>query len=45
MVEAYEDGYDFEEFVEAIKDADPEMALAGIEFWKRFVLTNSNDIS
>ena len=40
VIKAYEDGYDFEEFVEAIRDADPEMALAGIEFWTRFILIN-----
>ena len=40
VVKAYEDGYDFEEFVDAIRDADPDMALAGIEFWKRFIMIN-----
>lgn len=38
MVKAYEDNYDFEDFVEAIRDADPDMALAGIEFWTRFIM-------
>lgn len=38
VVKAYEDGYDFEEFVDAIRDADPDLALAGIEFWTRFIM-------
>jgi hypothetical protein len=33
VLKVYESGYNFEEFISAIKDGDPEMALAGIEFW------------
>lgn len=40
MVKAYEEGYYFDDFVEAIRDSDPELALAAIEFWKRFIMSN-----
>lgn len=38
MIKAYESGFDFQIFINAVKDADPEMALAGIEFWYRFIM-------
>lgn len=38
MIKAYESGFDFQIFVNAVKDADPDMALAGIEFWYRFIM-------
>jgi hypothetical protein len=41
VLKAYESGYNFEEFVIAIRDADPELALAGIEFWQRFIMIDT----
>jgi len=38
VIKAYESGFDFQIFVNAVKDADPEMALAGIDFWQRFIM-------
>lgn len=41
VIKAYESGFDFQLLVNAVKDADPEMALAGIEFWYRFIMIDS----
>ena len=38
VIKAYESGFDFQIFINAVKDANPEMALAGIEFWYRFIM-------
>lgn len=41
VIKAYEDGYNFTDFINAVKDVDPEMALAGIEFWYKFIMIDS----
>ena len=41
VIKSYENGFDFHFLVQAVKDADPEMALAGIEFWQRFIMIDS----
>lgn len=41
MIKAYEDGYNFTDFINAVKDADPEMALTGIDFWYKFIMIDS----
>jgi hypothetical protein len=38
VIKAYESGFDFQLFINAVRDSDPEMALAGIEFWQRFIM-------
>jgi len=38
VIRAYETGLDFSVLINAVRDADPEMALAGIEFWYRFIM-------
>ena len=38
MLKAYESGFDFQVFIEAVRDRDPEIALAGIEFWHSFIM-------
>jgi hypothetical protein len=38
VIKAYESGFEFQIFINAVRDADPEMALAGIEFWYRFIM-------
>lgn len=41
VIKAYESGIDFQIFIESVKDADPEIALAGIEFWDNFIMLDS----
>ena len=41
VIKAYESGFDFQFLVLAVKNADPEMALAGIEFWYKFIMIDS----
>lgn len=41
IIKAYESGFDFQIFINAVKDADPEMALAGIEFWQKFIMIDT----
>ena len=38
VIKAYENGFDFQFLVHSVKNADPEMALAGIEFWYKFIM-------
>jgi hypothetical protein len=38
VLKAYETGFDFQVFIEAVRDGDPEIALAGIEFWHSFIM-------
>lgn len=40
VIKAYNSGFNFDELIEAVKDADPEMALASIEFWHQFIITS-----
>jgi hypothetical protein len=38
IFQAYEQGiFDFQFLMEAVRDADPELALAGIDFWQTFI--------
>jgi len=38
IFQAYELGtFDFQFLMEAVRDADPELALAGIDFWQIFI--------
>eukprot|EP00347_Sterkiella_histriomuscorum_P015989 403354925 len=41
VIKAYESGFDFQLFFNAVKSADPEMALAGIEFWQKFIMIDT----
>lgn len=41
VIKAYECGFDFDILINAVKNADPEMALAGIEFWDKFIMIES----
>lgn len=41
VIKAYEMGFDFNIFFNAVRDADPEMALAGIEFWQKFIMIDT----
>ena len=41
MIRAYEGGYDFTILIDSIKDSDPEIALATIDFWDKFVMIDS----
>ena len=41
VIKAYETGFDFDIFINAVKDGDPEMALAGIDFWDKFIMIDS----
>lgn len=38
VIKSSESGLEFLEIIESIKDANPEMALAAIEFWSNFVV-------
>lgn len=38
VVQAYESKFDFEILINAVKNANPEMALASIEFWDKFIM-------
>lgn len=38
VLKASLNGVEFEEIVESIKDANPELALAAIEFWNKFLV-------
>jgi hypothetical protein len=38
VIKAYDSGFDFQVFFDAVKDADPEMALTGIDFWDSFIM-------
>lgn len=33
--------FNFQVFVDVVKDADPEIALAGIDFWNNFIMLDS----
>jgi len=41
VIKAYDSGFNFEILINAVKDANPEMALAGIEFWYRFIMIDT----
>lgn len=41
VIKSYETGFNFNIFFNAVKDADPEMALAGIEFWQKFIMVDT----
>lgn len=41
VIKAYDTGFDFQVFIDAVRDADPEMALAGIDFWDSFIMLDS----
>ena len=45
VVKAYDNGYDFGELINAVKDADPEIVLAGIELWHSFIMIEKNSFS
>lgn len=38
VVRAHENRCDFAPFIAAVRDADPELALAAIQFWQSFLL-------
>lgn len=41
VIKAYESGFDFQVLIDSVKNADPEMALAGIDFWDKFIMIDS----
>jgi hypothetical protein len=41
VLRAYEQkfgNFDFQQLISAVRDADPEMALAAIDFWELFLI-------
>ena len=38
VIKAYEGGFDFQIMIDSIKNGDPEMALASIDFWDKFIM-------
>lgn len=41
VIKAYESGFDFGFIVDAVRNADPEIALAGIDFWDNFIMIDT----
>ena len=41
VIKAYESGFDFQLVMNAVKDGDPEMALAGLDFWDKFIMIDT----
>jgi hypothetical protein len=41
VIKAYDCGFDFQILIDAVKDGDPEMALAGIDFWDKFIMIDT----
>ena len=41
VIKAYESGFDFQILVDAVKNGDPEMAQAGIDFWDKFIMIDT----
>ena len=45
VINAYNDGINFHEIMKAIRGVSPEMALAGIEFWNKFIMLETIDFN
>lgn len=41
VIKAYESGFDFQILIDSVKNGDPEMALAGIDFWDKFIMIDT----
>lgn len=41
---AFEQGNEFSETIKAIRDADPNLVLEGLDFWMEFILSKNNPL-
>lgn len=41
VIKAYESGFNFSLIIDAVKNSDPEMAVAGIDFWDHFLMNDT----
>lgn len=41
VIKAYEGGFNFQILIDSIKNGDPELALASIDFWDKFIMIDT----